>query len=190
MFLLLGVSLLLGCSAQVTGIASKKDGVLEGDRRIFVTSAQYTGNLGGRSGADSICATHAQAGGLERTYRALIGLGYEGALGNPNQRITGSGAVYVVCGLNVTKVVSTIAYLWSGSLLAPVGCDEFGRSITADVWSGSTASGDVGVSCLDWITSNGPSEGLYGQTSRTDDFWFNRGVKTCNALCSLYCISD
>ena len=39
---------------------------------LFTTSSKYTGNIGGQSGADDICATHAANGGLAGTYFAWI----------------------------------------------------------------------------------------------------------------------
>ncbi|MCX7616324.1 MAG: prepilin-type N-terminal cleavage/methylation domain-containing protein [Patescibacteria group bacterium] len=42
-------------------------------KKIFVTSTSYSGNLGGRTGADSICQSVANSAGLGGTWKALIG---------------------------------------------------------------------------------------------------------------------
>ncbi len=42
-------------------------------KTIFVTSTRYNGNLGGFSGADSLCQTRATAAGLGSNFYALIG---------------------------------------------------------------------------------------------------------------------
>ena len=61
-------------------------------RVIFVSSALYTGNLGGLAGADAICNMRAQAAGLPGTYMAWLSTNQ--ANGTPATRFTQSAQPY------------------------------------------------------------------------------------------------
>jgi len=41
-------------------------------KTMFITSKEYSGNLGGLKGADDICQYHAKLGKLSGTYKAML----------------------------------------------------------------------------------------------------------------------
>jgi hypothetical protein len=159
-------------------------------RRIFVTSTVHTGNLGGLAGADAICQTRANAGGLTGTYRAWLSSGASAA----TNRIHHYGGVYFRIGVNgPMRVASNWADLANGLDNVAIATDEFGVSAgsSAYAWTGTNADGTVDTSttrCSDWTSADGNQTGLRGWTSAGVSDWTSNGSAACSASLRLYCV--
>lgn len=114
-----------------------------GGKRIFVTSAGYSGSqVRNDSAADTLCQTHATTAGLPGTYKALIYLGSrlpETALplgyAFYNGQYTGSYCDWKL-------VAGSRALMWSLPLANPIRYDEFGNSsVLTSVWTNFKSDG-------------------------------------------------
>lgn len=183
-------------------------------RTVFVTSASYTGNLGGLAGADSYCAGRATAAGLTGTYKAYL----SDAADDAACRVLGlSGKLAANCGLpypidltgigpyqnRIAQVVNvsldsliygkapTTATCAGGgpSLLNAIAYDEIAASVgPAVVLTGTQCGADDGNNCSNWtdgLLGNGRS-GIADSTSAT---WAtNSTLAGCLAGGRLYCV--
>jgi len=94
-----------GCVATSTGQVAV---TTPQDKIVFVTSTQYTGNLGGLTGADAACQTRANAAGLSGSFKA----GLSNATESPSNRFTHSNGPYKM--LNGTVIANNWADLVDG----------------------------------------------------------------------------
>lgn len=187
-----------------------------GAKQVFVTRSTYSGNLGGLSGADSLCASSAAAGGLTGTFKAWVSdkppVGRTSPTVAAIDRITSAGPFYLV-GVEDdgtrTKVFASKAALASAPL-APISRNELGETVNGvNVWTGTlstgqpvTASGppnptysnlDDDNSCAGWSKS-GPSgdltKGQLGTVYGTAGQWteFTKGF--CTVKNALYCFEN
>ncbi|HRZ51282.1 MAG TPA: hypothetical protein P5080_04860 [Candidatus Paceibacterota bacterium] len=122
-----------------------------GGKRIFVTSAGYTGHqVRTNADADAICQDHASTAGLTGTYKALVyldedlpetvlPLGYAFY----NGQYTGS-----YC--NWREVAGSRALMWSLPLKNPILYDEYGNiAVLQSVWTNFISGGSGTYTVLD-----------------------------------------
>jgi hypothetical protein len=102
---------------------------------LFVTSTTHDGNLGGLVGADNICMTRAQAGGLSGTYRAWLST----STVNARDRLGSARGWVRPDGKPVLNRVEDIA---ENKLFYPPRLDESGVDLgTVGVWTDTSAAG-------------------------------------------------
>lgn len=123
-----------------------------GGKRIFVTSAGYSGNqVQNDAAADTLCQTHATTAGLPGTYKALIYLGNRMpetvlplGFGFYNGRYTGSYCDWKL-------VAGSRALMWSLPLTNPIRYDEFGNdSVLTSVWTNFKSLGSGTYKVIDY----------------------------------------
>ncbi len=158
---------------------------------VFVTSATYSGNLGGVAGADAKCAARATAAGLSGTFKAWISAGFS----DPSSTFTRSTFPYEL--VDTTVVANNWAALVSGTLSHAINLDENGAAVVGlgRVWTGTyrdgTTNGHPGQLCLDWTTGEfGAPTGAQGGLSKTDSEWTYWQIRTCDFLGNLYCFQQ
>lgn len=163
-----------------------------GNSCAFVTSTTYNGNLGGVSGADSICVTRATAADLPgaATYKAWIA---SSAADDPESRFIQSTNAYLMP--NGTKIADNWTDLTDGSLDNNFNRDEFGVTISSPtyVWSDVGTNGTYlndSNSCTGWTTSSTGVSGKDGATILTSSFWTNNSVNNCGVAKRIYCIQQ
>src|SRR5690606_22090089 len=131
--------------------------------RVFVTSATYTGNLGGLAGADAKCQELADAANLGGTYRAWLSVS-----GTPaNSRLTHSTLPYGL--VDGTLIANDWDHLVSNAmdLAAPITMTETGETKTTDpfscAWTGSYDGGFAfGQDCNKWTSEAANETGTAG----------------------------
>lgn len=181
-------STLQGASPDLTGPAASSVGYV-----IFVTSRLFSGNLGGRTGADRKCRDAAAAAGLPTTFRALISTPDRGA----NRSFWNDRAIENMKG----DVVSSASEIWSGSIQNSVKYDEYGEPVSGFVWTATDAYGRYEViptsqtfayaSCNGWSVGDGWTGGGLGDPNAIDATWIDTtGGYACNMQAHLYCISQ
>lgn len=163
--------------------------------RIFVTSVAYDGDLGGLSGADSLCQGHANSGSLTAslgyTWRALLSVNL---VVDAKDRFVWSGPLADVTGEVVTNDPGV--WPWSDDGDSTLDVDENGDpSPDAFAWSGSTIAGvskGAGFDCAGWTNGTGAENGWAGETGYfPDSNWFDSFASGCgDAWYSVYCVSD
>lgn len=178
-------------------------------KRVFVTSKLYDGDLGGLSGADDKCQSHAEDAGLSGKYKAWLS-----DKSTPvSERVNQSRASYFKTMVDGRKI--TIADSWhdlaKGQLLEPIDTDESGsRAFVISpghgeyVWTGPHYEGhsDMEASklayndCNFWSNNNRRTNGQW-QTGSTciyspeGDAWQETHTSGfCDLAFRLYCVEQ
>jgi len=164
-------------------------------RRIFVTSAVYTGDLGGRAGADAKCQEAAGIAAVPGTFRAWLSTDDA----SPATVFTQSKVPYVR--LDGVQVAADWVDLIDGSLEAPINVSELGGPPTpgkhacapADAlvaWTSTTQAGKPlpPGSCENWTSANG--EANVGRVGTLDLAWSVYCPTPCAGQAALYCVQQ
>ena len=155
------------------------------ERFVFVTSREYTANLGGPSGADAICQTHADHADAPlrgRFFRAWLG---SAATPAASRHLHGSMPYRL---RNGTAIANDWGDLTDGLLAAPIDVTELGGSYVAAVWTATATNGDALAQDCDTWASTGSTGGATGNASKTDHSWTDAGGATgCATTLALYC---
>jgi hypothetical protein len=175
-------------------------GVVDPDKLIFVSSALYTGNLGGLAGADSKCQALADGAGLCGTFKAWLSDGNTDAA----SRLTHATGNYVLT--NGQIVASGWSGLTAGTLLhaidrtetngaAPVGTVDCGGSPVAPVWTGTLVTGlraPSPGSCSNWTSDGTGSAGVFGNAIQSNAAWtaMCQLLAVCQRTAALYCVQQ
>lgn len=190
------LSFLVSCGGEVTNGTGVSDGVKNSDFRIFVSSEKYSGDLGGRNGADDKCNQLAKAAGLEREYIALI----SDASSDVKGRITlTAGAVHVFRGASDSLLVAdSFDELWDGKdLKSKISYNEKFELLTAAnggkqeyPWTGSDSDGAKTTdNCQGWTSANSSFNGWIGHTDSLGSDWVESSASACHNTRNIYCIS-
>jgi predicted small secreted protein len=162
-------------------------------RYVFLTSATFTGKLGGLSGADATCFTLAQASPIlkGRTFRAFLSDGTKSAA----DRLPHGTKQYI------RTDGQTIALQWggangivSGTLQAPIMLDEKGEQpsgtgFALSAWTGSLFDGTASTStCNNWTSDSVTDNGEFGDSTVSTSDWADLGGGSCNSQKHLYCV--
>jgi cysteine-rich repeat protein len=153
-------------------------------RKVFVTSEQFMGDLGGVSGADLRCMVEASAAGLPGEFRAWISAPGEDAF----VRIGGqdfAGRYVLVDGTFVSHGGDDLI---DGELHHPIDRDPFGGPAFALVWTGTDASGassDYPETCFGW--QEFLSAGRAGESHGFGPWWTFAVKLPCDETAALYC---
>lgn len=186
--IIFAASIVASCGSPAGG--SPVDGITTGEHRVFVTSQQKNGDLGGLAGADSLCQSSATAAGLSRTYKAIM----SDATTNAKDRLSLLGAVYIFdSATSRQKVVDLGVDLWDSTLLRPIDRDENFNNYSGQVWSGTQSEGTVGIAtnCNSWTSNSSGVSGTVGDSAFSDDRYIELGMdQTCDSVRPIYCISQ
>jgi len=124
-------------SPQLVELAGKRQHKTPIFNKAFVTSATFTGKLGGQKGADAKCARAAKAVGLSGTFKAWLSTSKRNAKGKLG---TARGFVRVD-GQPFADQVSDIV---AGRIFNPLDIDENGDAHPDNaVWTGTLGDGTV-----------------------------------------------
>jgi hypothetical protein len=157
---------------------------------VFITSLRYTGDLGGRAGADVKCNTLAQAANLPGTYRAWL----SDASTSPATNFTQSPNPYRL--VNGVQVAANWLDLVDGNLSAPINVTENGGTVSEPVWTNTRPNGIPAnvttptSSCNGWTTSSGSFPGHGGQSPAPSGSWTDSSLFNCAMPARLYCFQQ
>jgi hypothetical protein len=168
---------------------------------VFITSTSSTANLGGISGANSICQSRANAASLGGIWKAWI----SDNTSSPSTSFTHSATPYALP--NGDIVANDWAGLTSGNLLHQIDRDEFGNYLTltegiCNAWTNTNADGTLSNtviggctgSCSNWTDGSSCTAPVCPETGNntfTNSYW----TVYCGAGCScniyhLYCFKQ
>ena len=153
------------------------------ESRVFVTSANHTGNLGGIGGGHTVCTNAANAAGIGGTWRAILS---DGTLAAHNHVPFNWGTLKRMDGV---IVASSWADLWDGSIQNPVNVTETLATQNKNVWTGANAFGGMtGQHNNNWTNAGSPYGrfGLSGSTAA----WLNSNEAIWSNTYGLYCVED
>lgn len=164
----------------------------------FVTSQVYTGNLGGVSGADFICQSLANAGGLPGTYKAWLSTNKL----SPAISFFKASVPYVrTDGVRIADNWDDLVDCIGGCLDNPLNRDELGRQVvpgrltwTATNPDGTLFTGAVGgntFSCTNWTSASTNARALPGNVDATGEEWTRElPAVSCAVPAHLYCFQQ
>ncbi|HTQ45878.1 MAG TPA: hypothetical protein VMI75_24150 [Polyangiaceae bacterium] len=172
-----------------------------GQKTVFVTSAVYSGNLGGLGGADGKCQGLATAANLNGTYKAWLSDGTATAAA----RLTHSSGPYVL--VDGTVIATDWTQLASGALLDAIDKTEQNGLAAAGTasgqacfgiacaWTDTNADGTLAqgsYSCQDWSSQSSNDNAVLGETSATSTYWssFATSSGICDLTAPLYCVQQ
>lgn len=167
------------------------DGIADDQHRVFVSSIDYDGNLGGLSGADSICNSLAQSAGLSKTYKAVLS---DGATDSKDRIVIFGEVVKVGSSGAVTVLAASSTHFWgtdTTALNANIDLDEYGAARpnqTPWTGTGATGVGSLGY-CNDWASNSSSHQGDFGSTNHTGPQWTENNFEDCNLTNPIFCIS-
>ncbi len=154
-----------------------------GSKRIFVTAASYSGNLGGLAGADQKCNLAAQAETLGGGWKAWL----SDSTTNAIDRIQDVGPWTLVGQTIIFKNKANLTTIPVHS----VDITEQGKVVSsANVWTG-TQSGGQGTNgtCQGWTYSNSSYYGTAGSVLQISE-WTSSVASSCSEENHLYCIEQ
>lgn len=182
-------SLRLLCFQTGTGGPLPSLTVPAGAKRVFVTSTTHTGNLGGLSGADTVCQLRATEASLPNAsnYKAWLSTSSFHA----KDRLTSNGPWYR---LDNVKIADSKTDLTDGKIFTAISQTQTGAYINSayfEVWTGTTTDGQVGLNnCNDWFTDDSYYSGLVGYGNESGSMWTSATFRVCNNSRALYCFED
>jgi hypothetical protein len=176
----------IACPTCPTGQCCTADGSC-GACTVFLTYFDYTGNLGGLTGADAQCQQMAKVSGLPGEYKAWLSDG----TGSPCTRFVQVSVPYRR--VDGVKVADNWADLLDGGLAAPINVTNNGQTVNGGVWSATWPNGtldDSSSTCGGWRVGDRSEIGNIGASPNTDGFWTRLTNRSCEDLASLYCFQQ
>ncbi|HEY0133177.1 MAG TPA: hypothetical protein VGB85_03830 [Nannocystis sp.] len=178
-------------------------------RVAFVTSAEFSGDIGGLAGADAICVAAAMAGGLDNAGNFLAYMG-DGVAAPATRFVDGAKAKgFPYARRDGQKLANDLDDLFATGVRVPLVITEFGDPLPASpdpryAWTGVGLHGEPdGEQCQEWSTTYFKYSGRVGQISPVSDSdadvfdWMIDGhwVKFTSRPCAtkamhLYCFED
>lgn len=165
-----------------------ESGGAAGEKRVFITSVAYEGNLAvvgrgdtGVEGADALCQLAADAAELGGTFKAFLGDSTRQAGDN----LADVGPWYTVpdgAGFNA-KVFNNKANLATSPLVAMLN-DERGAPADEIFWVGDSTS-----HCDDWLTSSADYLGELAYAAAGTE-WRGSLKRTCDSAHRLLCFEQ
>jgi hypothetical protein len=159
-----------------------------GGKRVFITAATFTGNLGGPAGADASCAAAGAA--LGGTWIAWLSTTTDDAI----DRVADVGPWYDVEG---TRIFADRAAL-AGSPETGLWYDEAGVFLASDhIWTGTGFGGTYIAAligeppCGEWTSGSMADQAKVGQVGRADGAaWTAQSNTTCDQQAHLLCLEQ
>ena len=160
------------------------------DRIVFVTSATFTGVIGGVSEADRVCTDLAAAAGLTGTYRAWSS---DAAGRSPNVTFTQTADPLVMT--SGVRVADHWTDLTDGTINNPIVIDERGNQPDSVpvVWTGTDPSGhpaSSGATCRGWVDGSSEVSGQVGVFDAIGTGWSASHSAACDQAGRLYCFEQ
>lgn len=153
---------------------------------VFVTSTNYSGNLGGLAGADDKCQTVANQAGLTGFYKAWL----SDSVTSASSRLNHSTAPYMR--IDGITVANNWTDLTDGVLAASISITENGSVVSGTgVWTNTRIAGAVASTtntCSDWGSTTGQS--VRGNNSATSGAWTAGSLLNCTYNLHLYCFQE
>lgn len=144
---------------------------------LYESGTASAGNMGGRSGANALCAANKPAGFTN--YAAFLSVSGSDSIAG-RQAFAGLDTARTVRSKNGTLIANN----WSDLLDGSIGSTLAGAGISLPSgywWSGSNADGTVGLTCSGWTSSVNPASGSdpsgdWGTSNNTNSLWIYPGV--------------
>jgi hypothetical protein len=142
------------------------------ERRVFVTNSSYSGNLGGVTGADSVCQSLASGIGLgSGTWRAIIS---DTTISAVSRLDFNWGTLKRLDGIVVANGWND---LWDGTIQNPINISETGGTINGAVMTATSSNGTTSAtiaknhSCNNWTQASSDEQPNLGNSGISTSAW-------------------
>lgn len=167
-------------------------------RRVFVTEAKFTGDLGGITGANESCQSAAKDADLPGAFQAWLST----ADYSPDKDFVQSAVPYVL--VDGSPIAMNWQDLVENNLLTPILLTEHGDPPPPPdahpctpmdaiiVWTNTLAAGGIAYadkSCADW-TAGTQGEGHVGRADTPQSTWTQGCLVPCTTTAPLYCFEQ
>lgn len=173
--LIFGMTAIYSCSPTASGGAANTTPTAY--KYVFGTSIGYNGNLGGLSGADTKCATHASSAGLTGSWKAWL----SDEATNAIDRIAEVGPWYLV---GTTTIVAQTKASFALTPSGEINRNENGQLMgSVFYWTGTSSGGakTAGNTCTSWSVTTGFGSIHQQNTTTPASAWTPGGVTNCTA---------
>lgn len=165
------------------------------EKKVFVTSQTYQGNIGGLGDANDICDALGDANIREADWMAWLSTNTINAKDNIEAPdIYGLGIKeYYDTNPGRNLIANSPSDLTDGSLNNPIMYDESGNTISGnEVWTdtkenGTREGGPSAGNCQNWTSNSAAAQGNFGISSSSSGTWTNSTSGACNEYRHLYC---
>lgn len=165
-------------------------------RRVFVTSEQFSGNMGGVTGAHALCQAAAEEAGLAGMFHAWL----SDSTHSPGQDFVKSTVPYLR--VDDEEVAADWDELISGTLATGIYVTEWGEAPQETVedcipegvivaWTNTRAAGSIASeshSCNEWAA--GGDLGHTGEAGAFNSGWTDGCIVPCTTMAPLYCFEQ
>ena len=155
---------------------------------VFATPSQYTGDLGGRTGADGICRANVGVLSCPSAIHALLSVDANDTVANMPTTVH-VPANEAIQSPNGTSIATNWADLLDGNLQHSFGvAGLFDVNTSTDWWSGSNSDGTPSSDrCSDWTYDSAITtfKGEIGVSSAFNSTWSTAGASACNNTFSI-----
>lgn len=160
-------------------------------KRVFLTSVQYSGDLGGLAGADAKCQSRAEAGGLGGNWKAWISDSQTPA----SSRVTRTSGQYLL--INGSIVADNWGDLTDGTIQNAININEYGSSPNygSCVWTSTKTDGSIFEPygnmnlCSDYHAAD-DSYSMCGHNYSTNHEWTEWSTERCDYPHPLFCFEQ
>lgn len=153
----------------------------------------YDGDLGGRAGADAICAASANRPmGAEYTnFRAFISISDSDEIRDMPTRYGVPIDVPIVGGDGTTQLAPNWAGLLDGNIDTTLELAGSRGGVSEAWWSGSQSNGSLDTdNCSGWTSASAGLPGQIGDDESMDDRWLiGWGTYNCDEVRSIKCLA-
>ena len=162
---------------------------LNANNYAFVTSNNFDANMGGLAGADKICNTAAQGGGLPGTYVAMLSTSTVAA----KTRLGSARGWIRTDGLPIADTPQSL--FTDDKMYYPIGTTELGTAAQRfdDPFTGSGNDGTYATisgppsTCNDWTSDNAALSAACGSISFASDGWLGSCGGECDGHYPVFC---
>jgi len=166
---------------------SDSGGRLSADYNVFVSSKTYlTTDVSDEDSADFFCDYMAKWASLAGEWKAWV----SSSTSDASSRLpSGVGPWKLV--YDSSTIAANLAGLTSGTIVSPIGYDEFGNVYSGPVHTGTQSNGTHLTSCSDWTDGSSSTNLTSGSSTTSAAAWtMSSSTDICTSAYPIYCFQS
>jgi ABC-type Fe3+ transport system substrate-binding protein len=163
-------------------------GAADCTRVVFVTSQDYTGDLGGIAGANAKCQARADASPMASIHGRTFVAWVSTSVSAVTVRFVHGTKPYVRP--DGVPIAASWDDLTDGNLANGISVNDLGGPKNgSDAWTGTTSlnAGYTGEACVDWTAATFTTKGTQGNVGGSGGGWSSSIASPCVTPLALYC---
>lgn len=160
-----------------------------GDYKAFISSATYTGDLGGLTGGDSKCQTLANAAGLGSV--AWMAWLSDSTVSASSRLVHPTSPILRTDGVKIADDWNDLITADPNYLDSIIVKNENGGTLGGRIWTGTNTSGGAEINnCSNWTSVSVVLDGMTGDNGWLTSPWTAEEDISCDNTRRLYCFSQ